>query len=216
MNIRRPQILTDLIAIDDFSSYVQVFLVEELPVLKIESREELIEDAKFLKIEIRKSFKNCIFRNCNFEKASFIDVVFQECDLSNSKFAGAYFDRCRFAACKCIGIDMSDTVVKQTTFTQSNFQYSHFNHMKMIDVLFDHIDFTESSMVESRLKRFVARDSRFVKNNFFKTMLATVDFTNNELVAPTVSTPPIELKGAIINMFQAANLIGLWGVIVEQ
>lgn len=46
-------------------------------------------------------------------------------------------------------------------------------------------------------------------------MLATVDFTNNEFVAPIVSTPPIELKGAIINMFQAANLIGLWGVIVK-
>jgi len=47
-------------------------------------------------------------------------------------------------------------------------------------------------------------------------MLATVDFTNNEFVAPMVSTPPTELKGAIINMFQAANLIGLWGVIVKE
>jgi hypothetical protein len=70
-------------------------------------------------------------------------------------------------------------------------------------------------MVESKLKRFVAEDSIFVKNNFFKTMLAGVDFTNNEFVAPMVSTPPIELKGAIINMFQAANLIGLWGVVVK-
>lgn len=33
----------------------------------------------------------------------------------------------------------------------------------MIDVLFDYIDFTESSMVE-------ARGSIFVKNNFFRTM----------------------------------------------
>lgn len=39
-----------------------------------------------------------------------------------------------------------------------NFQYSYFNNTKMTDVLFDHIDFTESSMVESKLKRFIAMD----------------------------------------------------------
>ena len=71
------------------------------------------------------------------------------------------------------------------------------------------------SMIESNLKRFAATDSKFVKNNFFKTMLEKVDFTNNEFVAPMVSTPPIELKGSIINMFQAANIISLWGVIVN-
>ncbi len=47
-------------------------------------------------------------------------------------------------------------------------------------------------------------------------MLAGVDFTKNELFAPTVSSPPIEFKGAKISMVQAADLIGLWGIIVEQ
>lgn len=86
----------------------------------------------------------------------------------------------------------------------------------MTGVLFDHIDFTESSMSEAKLRKFEARDSRFVKNNFFKTMLTTVDFSNNEFTMPIVSSPPVELKGAIINMFQAADLIGLLGVIVNR
>jgi len=34
-------------------------------------------------------------------------------------------------------------------------------------------------------------------------------------VTPLVSMPPAELKGSIINMFQAANLIGLWGIRVK-
>ncbi|AGL01217.1 pentapeptide repeat-containing protein [Desulfoscipio gibsoniae] len=149
MNIKRPQIPKELIQIDDFSSYAQDFLLEELPIFKIKSCEEQAEGAAFFKIEIRKGiFENCTFHGCNFEKASFVDVVFQSCDLSNSKFSGVYFERCRFVSCKCIGIDMSDTVVKQTTFEQSNLQYSYFNKTKMIDVLFDHIDFTESSKIE--------------------------------------------------------------------
>jgi uncharacterized protein YjbI with pentapeptide repeats len=111
---------------------------------------------------------------------------------------------------------MHGTVIKQTTFEQSNFQYSNFNETKMNEVLFDNIDFTESSISEAKLKKFEAKNSRFIKNNFFKTMLATVDFTDNEFKMPLVSTPPIELKGMVINMFQAADLIGLLGIIVNR
>jgi uncharacterized protein YjbI with pentapeptide repeats len=217
MNILCPQISKKLIPIADFSSYAQDLLLEEAPLVEIESYEARIEAEAFLKIEISKSiFDNCVFHNCDFESSSFVDIIFRSCDLSNSKFTGAYFERCRFVSCKCIGVDLSDTIIKHTVFEQSNFRYSNFNQTKMTDVLFDQIDFTEASLVESKLKRFAAVGSKFVKNDFFKTMLATVDFTNNELVAPIVSNPPIELKGIIVNMFQAANLIGLWGVIVKE
>ena len=85
-----------------------------------------------------------------------------------------------------------------------------------MDVSFDRIDFTEASIIESELKRFAVMHSTFVKTNFFKTMLTNVDFSNSELLAPLVSIPPTELKGCIINAFQAANLIGLWGIQVKQ
>lgn len=217
MSITSPQIADKLTQIGDFSSYVQELLLEELPLSEVKSCEERIEGAWFCKMETLNSiFHSCTFHNCNFENASFIDVVFQSCDLSNSKFTGSYFERCKFVSCKCVGIDMSDTIVKQTTFEHSNFQYSNFDKIKLSDVQFDHIDFTESSMSEAKLKRFEATDCRFVNNNFFKTLLKAVDFSNNEFAAPMVSTPPFELKGAIINMFQAADLIGIWGVVVKQ
>lgn len=86
----------------------------------------------------------------------------------------------------------------------------------MSDILFEQINFTESSMSDAKLKKFKAIKCKFFKNNFYKTLLATVDFTDNEFIAPMVSSPPIELKGAIINMFQAADLISLWGIVVKQ
>lgn len=216
MNITSPRISPQLIRIDDFLSCVQDFLAEELPICEIDSREERIEGAELVKIEIRNSiFKNCTFHICDFEKSSFIDVIFQACDFSNSKFQEAYFERCQFVSCKCIGIDMSHTVVKNTVFEKSNLQYAYFNKTKITDVLFDHIDFTEASIIESKLKRFAVMNSKFINTNFFKTMLENVDFSNSELVTPLVSMPPAELKGSIINMFQAANLIGLWGIRVK-
>ena len=212
-----PQFASPLIPIKEFACYAQHFLSEETPICDIECDEERIERGNFYSIETQKClFKNCVFNTCSFENASFIDVLFEGCDLSNSKCAGAYFERCRFVSCKCLGIDMSASVVKQVSVESSNFQYANFNKSRMTDVQFQHVDFTEASMSEAKLVRFQAVKSKFIKNNFFKTMLAAVDFTDNELVAPTVSTPPIELKGAVINSFQATDLIRLWGVVVKQ
>ncbi|MDI6920159.1 hypothetical protein NVT68_011010 [Clostridium botulinum] len=46
-------------------------------------------------------------------------------------------------------------------------------------------------------------------------MLESVDFTKNELFVPMVSAPSIEFQGDKISMVQVADLIGLWGIIVE-
>jgi len=217
MSITSPPAPKELVQIDVFHTYVQSFLSDELPIIAIKCKAEQNKDTEFLNIEIRTSiFEKCAFNHCNFGNAYFIDVVFKSCDFSNSRFQGAYFERCQFICCKCVGVDMRDTVIKHTSFEQSNFQYSFFDKTKMTDVVFDHIDFTESSMTEATLKRFKAVGTKFVKNNFFKTMLATVDFTDDEFIMPIVSAPPVELKGAIINMFQAADLIGLCGVIVSR
>jgi hypothetical protein len=45
--------------------------------------------------------------------------------------------------------------------------------------------------------------------------LAKIDFTTSELKMPMVSFPPTELQGIVVNMFQAAELIGLWGIVVK-
>ena len=217
MGILSPKIPAQLARVDDFSSYVSEFLAEELPIIEMECTDEKGVAGEFGKIDIRKSrFTNCTFTHCDFEKASFVDVIFEACDFSNSKFSEAYFERCQFSHCKCIGVDMSLTMIKSTKFEQSNFTYSSFNQTKMLDVFFDRIDFSEASMGEAKLKKFAAKNSLFVKNNFFQTLLAGVDFTGNELIAPMVSSPPYELKGMMIDQFQAADLIGLLGVIVKE
>ena len=217
MSIINPRIPADLIRIEDFLSYAQPYLYEEIPITQTKIYEEHIEHFDFYKSEINTSiFENCTFLDCSFEGASFVDVVFQNCNLSNSNFADAYFERCQFITCKCVGVNMSDTIFKQTSMQGSNFQYAYFDKAKMTDVAFEDIDFTEVSITEAKLKRFEVKNSNFIKNNFFKTMLAGVDFTKNELIAPTVSSPPIEFQGAKISMVQAADLIGLWGIIVEQ
>ena len=217
MAVLSPKLPSHLTQVDDFSSYVREFLIEELPIQEMEWIDAKGKYGEFRKIDIRISrFTNCVLTHCDFEKASFIDVVFEACDLSNSKFTEAYFERCHFIHCKCVGVDLGLTMIKSTRFEQSNFNYSSFNQAKLLEVFFDQVDFSEASMEEAKLKKFVTKNSLFIKTNFFQTLLAGVDFTSNELIAPMVSSPPFELKGMIIDQFQAAELIGLLGVIVKD
>ena len=217
MAVLSPKLPSHLAQVDDFSSYVREFLIEELPIHETEWIDAKSKYGEFRKIDIRKSrFINCVLTYCDFEKASFIDVIFEACDFSNSKFTEAYFERCQFIRCKCIGVDMSFTMSKNTKLEQSNFTYSSFNQAKLSEVFFDQVDFSEASMGEAKLKKFATKNSLFIKTNFFQTLLAGVDFTGNELIAPMVSSPPWELKGMIIDQFQEAELIGLLGVIVKD
>jgi uncharacterized protein YjbI with pentapeptide repeats len=212
----RPKIPSELTQVDDFSSYVQEYLVEEMPVLAIAVHSESIADMDFLKLELRTSiFKDCTLHHCSFENGSVVDVIFEDCDLSNSSFSGAYFERCQFLRCKCVGVDMRDTIFKHTAFEESKLLYSLFDKTKLTDVLFDQADLTEVSMSEAVLKRMEVKNSKLIQNNFFKTMLAGIDFTENEFLQPTLSALPVELKGAVISTIQAADLIGMYGVVVK-
>ena len=216
MNITPPRIPTDLKEICSFADYAREFLPDDLTIEAIRCDGEQAENADFYKADVRASvFSRCTFHGCNFEKAGFIDVVFQSCDFSNSKFHEAYFERCRFISCKCIGIDMVGVMMKQTVFQDTNLHYANFNTVKMNGVAFERVDFTEASLAEAKLKSFTAAGSKFIRNDFNKTLLNGIDFSENELIAPIVSIPPIELKGIIVDMFQAADLIGIWGVKVK-
>jgi uncharacterized protein YjbI with pentapeptide repeats len=217
MKIANPKLPTNLIPVEDFSSLAQEHRSEDTPITGILCGDLSFREEDLISLEVRGSrFQNCSFTHCHFEKAVFVDVVFQNCDLSNSRFRGAFFERCQFLSCKAIGVDMSDTRIKHVAFRQTKLLYTFFDKSKISDVLFDEIDFTESSMIEASFKNFTVRDVKFIRNNFFKTPLCGVDLSRCDLVAPVVSMPPFELKGAIISPAQAADLIGLWGIVVKS
>ncbi len=216
MIITPPKLPPVLTPIGSFASYAKAFLQNDSTIEKVESKQERCENDDFYKADVRMSiFENCIFHNCSFEKSSFIDVMFQSCDLSNSSFQGAYFERCRFISCKGLGVDMVGAMYKHTTFEACNLRYANFNTAKLYSVLFDHVDFTEASIAEATVKNFFTNESRFQRNDFHQTLLQGVDFSNSILLSPIVSVPPVEVKGMTINMLQAADLVGLWGIVVK-
>lgn len=216
MKIIAPNEAKTMTEIEEFRRYSEEYIREELPIYHASICGCHYEDETFHKITIHQSrFLNSNFKSCDFEKSTFIDVIFQSCDFSNSKFSGAYFERCWFDSCKFMGVVMTDTIFKHITMKESNFQYSYLDKTRMSNVMLETVDLTEVSLTEAKIKSFEAKNTKFVKNNFFQTPLKGIDFTNNEFLSPTVSEPPDELKGITINMTQAVELIGRWGIQVS-
>jgi uncharacterized protein YjbI with pentapeptide repeats len=215
--MNKPQLLKSLESISSFIDYANESIKEDSTISGISCSNMIVEHRDYPSIEIRKSFfENMSFDHCNFEKASFVDVIFQVCDLSNSQFKGAYFERCQFNHCKGVGIDMSKTLLKHVSFEQSNLQYAYFEYAKLNDIEFNQVNLTEVSFSEAQFKNFSAHQSKFINNNFFKTVLDKIDFSDNDFINPIVSNHPIELKGVILNSMQAVDLVSLFGIVVKD
>ena len=61
------------------------------------------------------------------------------------------------------------------------------------------------------LKQMKLDQSQFINTEFFKTPLKDLDFTTCILEGISVSTEGNELKGALVNVYQAAELAKLLG-----
>ena len=151
----------------------------------------------------------------DFYRLEVEQCVFQGCDLSNSRFRDGYFCRVQLEGCKCVGADLTGAVLKHTAFQRCQCGFAALDKARLTVVSLEDTDLTKASLSEVRLKSVTARDAKFVHNNLFKTELAGMDFTRAALEAPTLSASLKELKGAKITVQQAADLIRLWGVIVE-
>lgn len=66
-----------------------------------------------------------------------------------------------------MGIDMSETIIKNSKFLESNFQFSNFDRTKFTDIVFEKINFSDVSISEAKIKRWTTEQCQFIKNNFF-------------------------------------------------
>lgn len=66
------------------------------------------------------------------------------------------------------------------------------------------------------LKQMKLDQSQFINTEFFKTPLKDLDFTTCILEGISVSTEGNELKGALVNVYQAAELAKLLGIVIKE
>ena len=106
-------------------------------------------------------------------------------------------------------------IFHQTVFQENSFSYAAFFSAKLTGVQFLTCDLSGADMVECTLKDFAFEETRLTGASFFKTSLAGIDLTGCPLEGIRVSEHYTELRGAIVDLFQAAELAKLLGITIK-
>ena len=69
--------------------------------------------------------------------------------------------------------------------------------------------------MECKLKNIICEKVEFKNTNFFRTPLKGIDFTKSTLTGIVVSSEGTELKGAIMDLYQAAEFAKLFEIIIK-
>ena len=176
-----------------------------------------VAHADFKLLELSSSRVNrCAFAGCCFTRSSFSDVTFFGCDFSNCDFSEANFTRCTFSSCKFMGADFTEAVFYRVELCDSTASYAAFTKAKLSDLNVRACDLSQAHLVEARLVRVSFEDVRFVGTSFFRTSLTDVDMTTCQLADIVLSDQMGELRGCVMDLYQAAGIARRLGVEIKD
>ena len=150
-------------------------------------------------------FENVVFRGCAFERVNlsnctFTDVLFSGCRLVRCDMGRSWLNRVDFRSCSAPGLSflksLSEATVEQLVASETKL--------------------TEASFHATRLRRVSLRSCDLTRSTFFRTSLSGVDLSTCDISGLRVSSDLRELRGAVIDPEQAAELIGLLGIKIKE
>lgn len=216
MKIQKPKLSLQLTEINDFMELLgeakhNETEIEEMHIKGVYCIGEDVSEMRFSNV----LFENCRFNDCNFKKSTFVDVVFRNCDFSNCDMNQGYFNRCEFRMVKALGAKLVETILKDVTVYESNFSYVNLDKAKLEVVDMNESNMESANLTECKIKSMECEKVKFISTNFFKTPLKGIDFTKSTITNMAVSQEGTELRGAIVDLYQAAELAKLFGVIIK-
>lgn len=161
-------------------------------------------------------FENCIFQDCTFEKGEFTDVVFRACDISNCNFEDSYFNRTEFSSSKGMGAKFCGNTILHTVILDCNLNYANFDSSKLEHIRFSDSQIRGGSLTQCRCKAVEWNRANLENASFFKTMMKGMDLTSSTIQGLTLSDGCGEIRGAVVDIYQAAELAKYLGVVIKS
>lgn len=212
MNIYRP-IINNILENANLSEEIDEFRADGTT----------IENKRFTKIEEfdlnaeEVEFEKCIFENCkitgSFEKATFHDVIFEGCDFSNCLFTEGSFIRVEIKNSKFVGCNFIDARAYHFSSKETIFKYANFTNTSLEEIIFEDSDLSNSSFEDSKLRHVYFEKSNLTQGLFYRTKLNGIDLSTCEIQGIVTSIE--DIKGVIVNNFQAIELSKLLGLIIK-
>ncbi|GAK47489.1 pentapeptide repeat-containing protein [Secundilactobacillus oryzae JCM 18671] len=161
------------------------------------------------------TFRHCEFQQSNFADAEWTDCTFENIDWLNATAHRNVFFSCDFSNCLLMGLDLTGSQLKQTTFTACKATY-----INVSETLLDHVTFADCQLIDSAFQAIKVKGAL----TFSQCDLTGIDFTDSPLKQVDISTSYFEtlhlslerIMGLTISPLQATQLITLLGVKISD
>lgn len=163
----------------------------------------------------RVKFENCSFIGCSFEKAEFSDVILRSCNFSNCILNDSFWRRAVLQASKGTGLKMTGSSLKDVTITDCSMTYANFDDSKLEGFRVEDSDFGNANLAQCKCKNVIWNHVNFHEASFFKTALKGMDFTTCDLKGLVLSDECTEVRGAVMDLYQAAELAKRLGIVIK-
>lgn len=214
--IMEPWLPGDFLVIKKDTELLTLAVRDELQVREMKFTDAKGEEQDFSRVCVSKVvFEGCSFVNSSFEKGEFTDVVFKSCNFSNADFSDGYFNRCQMISSKGVGAKFSGSSIQNMVFSDCNLEYVNFDSSKLERVRFCETELSHGAISQCRCKDMSFQKVCLHGASFFKTSLKGMDFTSSDITELVLSDECTELKGAVVDLYQAAELAKHLGIIIK-
>lgn len=158
-------------------------------------------------------FDNIILQSITIEKVTFRNVKFTQCNFSNTVFNECTFIKCEFYNCKITGCNFIENILYNVTFQDVNASYASLSMSSIDKCLFKDTLLKNGYFQETKTKSIYFNNVDLMQAQFLKTSLNKIDLSSCKIEGIAISIE--DIKGAIIEPFQAVDLMYLIGVKVK-
>ena len=195
------------------SDFILDAKTDETPINHMRFENETLIESDISRIDFNcVHFVKCRFAACDFTRVNFYDSRFEDCDISNCKFSGSYWKGTKIVRCKAAGSDFGQSSFKEVLLDGCSFHYANCVKTTWANCEVKDSQFKEAFMSEAKLKTMTLSRVDFTRVDFFKTPLKGIDLSDCIIEGILLSDTYAELRGAKINMLQAANIAQILGV----
>lgn len=166
-------------------------------------------------------FENVVFRSCTFERVNlsnctFTDVLFSGCRFVRCDLGRSWLNRVDFRSCSAPGLSFLKGRLTGVSLVDSQLAYADLSEATVDQLVASETKLSEASFHATKLRHLALDRCDLSRATFFRTSLSGVDLSSCDISGLRVSSDLRELRGAVIDPDQAAELMGLLGIKIKE
>ena len=160
------------------------------------------------------SLQRTIFQQTHLDGLRLFDVRAAASDFSGASWEKARLRRVEFSGCRLIGIQLLEAQLEHVRFKECNLEGAIFASAGFKNARFEHCNLRGSLFEQANLSGVIFRDCDLGGANLGGAKLQGTDFRGSILNGMRVGAD--DFRGAIIDSSQAAQVVALMGVIIQE